>query len=271
MFILISMKLKILLTVIVLLYAACSKENPAVIDESNGQSVHEKFDLRILGDDPLLDSRRSGNPKIFLENVYQMMASDSGQMILVDKEHSLGPDYRPAELVSLSEYPELITAKNGLMLERRAAEELVELSAAAAADGVTLIISSAYRSYEYQKDLFRRFAERDGEEAASRYSAREGTSQHQLGTTVDFGDITNSFASSDAGIWMENNAGGFGWSLSYPRDMEELTGYKWESWHWRWIGVDAVIMQDRYFDGSQQQLLEYWNENAPVFTEALIH
>jgi D-alanyl-D-alanine carboxypeptidase len=158
-----------------------------------------------------------------------------------------------------------------LFLDRKAAEEFVRLSKAAEADGVTLIVSSAYRSFDYQNGLFRRFAERDGEDAASRYSARAGMSQHQLGTTIDLGDITNAFAQSEAGIWMNEKAGDYGWSLSYPQNLEELTGYTWESWHWRWIGVDAVKMQENYFDGIQQNMLVFCNKNAPVLTEALIH
>ena len=69
---------------------------------------------------------------------------------------------------------------------------------------------------------------------------------------------------------MEENAGRFGWSLSYPREMEEETGYMWESWHWRWIGTDAVIMQKNFFDGVQQRMLVFWNENATEMRKALM-
>ncbi|MCK5734829.1 MAG: M15 family metallopeptidase, partial [Spirochaetaceae bacterium] len=164
----------------------------------------------------------------------------------------------------------LKTGRDDITLDRKAAEALVRLSKAAEAEGLTLRISSAYRSYEYQQALFNRYSERDGEAAASRYSARAGTSQHQLGTTVDFGSITNNFAISAEGIWMEENAGRFGWSLSYPREMEEETGYMWESWHWRWIGTDAVIMQKNFFDGVQQRMLVFWNENATEMRKALM-
>lgn len=279
MFMLISMKISPLLLGIILIFSACSNENPVVVDaetrteDPEPQLIHDKFDfeaddfnLRVQGS----NSQISSNPRCFLAAVYRTIKADAAPLILVDKEHALEPTYKPEELVSLSGFPDLVIAKKGLELEEKAAEELVRLSNAAAADGISLVISSAYRSYEYQRKLFRRYADRDGEEAASRYSARAGTSQHQLGTTVDFGDISNKFADSEQGLWMEENAGRFGWSLSYPRGMEDITGYNWESWHWRWIGTDAVILQNDYFDGSQQQMLEYWNKNAPVFTGALI-
>jgi D-alanyl-D-alanine carboxypeptidase len=67
---------------------------------------------------------------------------------------------------------------------------------------------------------------------------------------------------------MTGNAGNFGWSLSYPRGKEAETGYVWESWHWRWIGNCAVKMQNEFFDGSQQQMLMFWDENAPVLRKA---
>ncbi|RKX87719.1 MAG: hypothetical protein DRP70_07905, partial [Spirochaetes bacterium] len=189
-------------------------------------------------------------------------------LVLVDKEHALPEEFIPADILDLDSFDELETGKNGLSLDRKASDALVQLSKAAREDGITLLISSAYRSYGYQQGLFKRYADRDGEEAASRYSARAGTSQHQLGTTVDLGSISDSFAESRAGEWMAENAGGYGWSLSYPRNFEEETGYKWESWHWRWIGVDAVKMQDEFFNGVQQRLLIFWNENASRIREA---
>lgn len=89
--------------------------------------------------------------------------------------------------------------------------------------------------------------------------AQPGYSQHQLGTTVDFGDGSSNFARSPTSSWLLKNGGDYGWSLSYPMDSQEITGYMWESWHWRWIGTDAVAMQREFFDGSQQKMLEFWD------------
>lgn len=194
----------------------------------------------------------------FLSLLEAMKSIPPVYLRLVDKTHPLEPDYTPAQLVALTPGPGLRPSREGLQLDSRAAASLRTMAAAASRDGVTLIVSSAYRSFEYQAGLFRRFAASHGEKEASRFSARAGTSQHQLGTAADFGDITNAFAESEAGIWMAANAGRFGWSLSYPRGAEHITGYQWESWHWRWIGTPAVRMQDRFFEGSQQRLLEFW-------------
>ncbi len=268
------------MAIVICLLPACSQE--ATVSEKSElispkvsiEYLHERFDFteddfenRLTG----LSSSALNDPEGFLKMAVLLLELNPAGLLLVDKSHSLDPGFRPEETVDLASYSEIFRGRDGLFLDRKAAEELVRLSKAAETDGVTLIVSSAYRSFEYQNNLFRRFAEKDGEDAASRYSARAGMSQHQLGTTVDLGDITNAFAQSEAGFWMNDNAGKFGWSLSYPQNLEELTGYKWESWHWRWIGVDAVKMQENYFDGIQQNMLVFWNKNAPVLTEALIH
>lgn len=241
--------------------------------EVNRDFIHEKFFFttedfaeHLTG----LSMAVTEDPAGFLDIAVRMLEMQPEYLLLVDKNHALDPKFQPEDSVNLAFYPELTRGRDGLFLSRKTAEALVKLSGAAAADGVTLVISSAYRSYEYQHGLFSMFADRDGEEAASRYSARAGMSQHQLGTTVDFGDITNAFSESSAGIWMAENAGDFGWSLSYPQDLEAETGYTWESWHWRWIGTDAVKMQDEYFDGIQCRMLVFWNENAPLLREALL-
>lgn len=75
------------------------------------------------------------------------------------------------------------------------------------------------------------------------FSAPPGASQHQLGTVIDLGSIDDSYADTAEGKWMFKNAWKYGWSLSYPKDMEHITGYKWESWHYRYLGVEACKFQ----------------------------
>jgi len=99
--------------------------------------------------------------------------------------------------------------------------------------------------------------EKDGQEAADLYSAKPGTSQHQLGTTVDFGSIDDSFAYTEAGKWLFAHADEFGFSLSYPENGLSITGYQYESWHYRYIGRAGTELQQAYFYDSQQRLLEF--------------
>ena len=146
------------------------------------------------------------------------------------------------------------------MLNSTAAEALKELAIAAGASGVTLIAASAYRSYSYQADIYSRNVREMGQEAADRESAKPGSSQHQTGFALDFGPIDDSFAKTAAGRWMAANASRFGWSLSYPDGYEALTGYRWESWHYRYVGKDIAAFINNYFDGIQQYALRFLHE-----------
>ncbi len=101
-----------------------------------------------------------------------------------------------------------------------------------------------------------------GEAAADRESARAGQSQHQLGLAVDFGSIDDSFAETAAAAWLAVNASRRGWSLSYPKGLETVTGYRWESWHYRYLGTAAAALERKRFVGVQQYalaFLEEWN------------
>ena len=185
---------------------------------------------------------------------------------LVDKSHPLPADYIPPDLVDIDGYG-LSVSRPGHRLRSAMMPELTAMDMAARADGVVLVVSSAFRSYEYQKNLFSRYAAAHGEAEASRFSARAGTSQHQLGTAMDLGSIDDSFARTDAGRWMAANAGRFGFSLSYPYGMEQVTGYVWESWHFRYIGRAAAALESEFFGGVQQYLLMFldaYRKNAPA-------
>ena len=179
-------------------------------------------------------------------------------LILVDKKNALPSSFEPHDLVSLNGWGVSVTRKD-LRLRECIMEPARQMVAAAKAEGVDLIFASSYRSYEYQDGLFKRYAASYGEAEASRFSARAGTSQHQLGTVMDFFPIDDSFAESKAGRWMAKNAGRYGFSLSFPKGMEEVTGYVWESWHFRYITKPGVLLERDYFGGVQQFFLEFLN------------
>jgi zinc D-Ala-D-Ala carboxypeptidase len=206
---------------------------------------------------PEIAKRAEANPDRFAALVERARAvADPWLLVRVDKEKALPDGFAPPDLVSLTDYPFALSRKD-LRLRKPVAEAAREMVAAAKADGVTLVFSSTYRSYEYQVEVYARNVREDGQEAADRVSARPGHSQHQLGTVVDFGSIDNSFAQSAAGQWTAKNAGRFGFSLSFPQGAEEITGYSWESWHFRYIGKDAVALQDEFFGGIQQHMIVF--------------
>jgi D-alanyl-D-alanine carboxypeptidase len=178
---------------------------------------------------------------------------------LVDKQHPLSPDYAPRDLVVLANGDYRVN-REGMLLREVAAVSLSEMAAAARADGVILLASSTYRSYSYQEEVYNRNVRELGREAADRESARPGHSQHQTGLVVDFGSIDDSFALTAAGRWILANASRFGWSLSFPDGYEAVTGYRWESWHYRYVGRELAAFIDNYFGGIQQYALRFLHE-----------
>lgn len=190
-----------------------------------------------------------------LQHVLQL--EKENLLILVDKKHFLPEGYVPPQLMQLTDTRAYRINRKDLALTKTAEQALQQMALAAKQDGVTLLVSSSYRSYMYQKNLFDRYTRESGEKEAERFSARAGTSQHQLGTVVDFGSISDAFAQTRAGKWMLQNAAKYGWSLSFPKGYEAVTGYVWESWHYRYIGIEACAFQQRWFDDIQQYMLEF--------------
>lgn len=199
----------------------------------------------------------------FILDLLVCLSGDPFLWILVDKTHPLPDGYAPDDLVNLSGGSYEVN-RPGHRLRQAAADSLEEMAVAARTGGITLTASSAYRSYEYQVEVYGRNVREMGREAADRESARPGYSQHQLGLVVDFGaedgSIGDHFAQTDAGRWMASNASRYGWSLSFPQGMEAVTGYRWESWHYRYVGRDLAAFIDAYFDGVQQYALQFIRE-----------
>jgi len=194
---------------------------------------------------------------VLFKEVRAVMNADPDLLRRVDKTIALPASFVPADLVSLDGSFPYVVSKKGMMLRKPAREALARMAEAARKDGITLVVSSAYRSYEYQKTVFERNVKEMGKTKAERVSAPPGMSQHQLGTAIDFGSITDAFAETAASKWLAAHASTFGFSLSFPKNMEDVTGYRWESWHYRYISPAAAQMQDRFFLGVQQYLIEF--------------
>ena len=192
----------------------------------------------------------------FLMDLLSVLEGDPCLRVLVDKEHALAAEYGPEDLVDLT-HGSYQVSRPGLRLRKAAEMALEEMAAAARADGVILTVSSTYRSYAYQETVYTRNVRELGQETADKESARPGHSQHQLGLVVDFGSIDDAFAETKAGRWLEEQASFFGWSLSYPQGYEGLTGYRWECWHYRYVGRELTYFMDTYFNGIQQYALRF--------------
>ncbi|MDY5817528.1 MAG: M15 family metallopeptidase [Treponema sp.] len=206
----------------------------------------------------------NGDPEEFLADLHRVLevernfrTDDLSLYYLIDKKHAVGSDYVPRDLVPVKGNELWNVSRNDLSLRPEAYAALEDLSRAALNDGIKLLVSSTYRSYQYQEGLFNRYVKQDGLELAERYSARPGTSQHQLGVAVDFGSITDDWGDTKMGKWVYDHAADFGWSLSFPQGYEDVTGYMWECWHFRYIGKEACRFQKKWFGNIQQFMLEF--------------
>lgn len=204
------------------------------------------------------------NKTEFIKDLYAILEEektfrqdDKSLFFLIDKKHTASSSYVPKDLISLEKNSLFDLNKAGMKIRPEAYSALNEMAQAALNDGIRLLVSSAYRSYSYQENLFNYWVSVDGLEEAERESARPGTSQHQLGTAVDFGSISDDFDKTQMGQWIYKNAADYGWSLSFPKGYEDVTGYRWECWHFRYIGKNACRFQQKWFGGIQQFMLEF--------------
>jgi D-alanyl-D-alanine carboxypeptidase len=202
-------------------------------------------------------------PRDFLRLVARVLNEPAVFFLLVDKKHLLDSTYEPADLVSLRAYS-FSVSWGDVSVRKAIIPELREMVDAAKADGVTLVFSSGFRSFQYQKSVYAREVKNYGQGIADRESARPGASQHQLGTAIDFGSITDAFAQTRAGMWLAAHAEEHGFSLSYPKGYEEITGYRYESWHYRYVTKPGALLQKKYFGDIQQYLLEFLQVNRAV-------
>ncbi len=212
----------------------------------------------------------SRNPSRFLDYIKETFNYPPDLLVLVDKTHGLSASYVPKDLVSLKHY-NITISKSYLKLRKIVIPDLLAMIRAARRDGIELVLSSTYRSYAYQKRLYNYYVRTEGKEKADRESAHPGHSQHQLGTAIDFGSITDNFANTPQGKWLMANAWQYGFSLSYPKAQEKITGYRYECWHYRYVGKPAARIIKEYFDNSQQLFLEFYNKNRAFFIKHLKH
>ena len=161
---------------------------------------------------------------------------------VVNKERNLPPAYVPPDLVVV----DVPHAGEPKQMREAAARSLEQLFAAAQADGWLLYAASGYRSYEAQAAIFERNVAHYGLEQASRFSARPGQSEHQTGLAMDVTSaavgyrLVQEFGQTGEGRWLAQSAARFGFVIRYPEDREQVTGYAYEPWHLRYVGVSLA-------------------------------
>ncbi len=158
-------------------------------------------------------------------------------IMIVNKTYSLPESYNPQGMT-----PETVAA-------------FQELQAAAKADGFTMNSVSDFRNYATQDTLYHNYVLRDGQEAADRFSARAGHSEHQTGMAIDVNYAGDGFNETPEAKWLADNCWKYGFIIRYPQGKEEITGFKYESWHIRYLGkewakkiYDSGLTLEEYFN-----------------------
>jgi LAS superfamily LD-carboxypeptidase LdcB len=170
--------------------------------------------------------------------------SDTNSILLIaNKKHKLPDGYVPSDLVEITSVPKQDRQE---MMRREAADALVAMFDAASQQGVQLYLTSAYRSYDYQVELYNGYVAENGQAYADSISSRPGYSDHQTGLACDLGQtdmadmLDQNFIETDAGQWLYAHAHEYGFILRYPQGKEAITGYDYEPWHYRYVGVDTA-------------------------------
>ena len=161
------------------------------------------------------------------------------ELMLVNKFNYLDENYAPDDIVKVS----VQFAYGDNEIKKEVYEKFRSMYNDAKKEGLYLIITSSYRDYNFQKELWDSYANQKGDEWADSVSARAGYSEHQTGYTLDivtYNANMSSFEKTDEFKWLQNNAYKYGFILRYPKDKEDITGYSYESWHYRYVGKDVA-------------------------------
>ncbi len=183
------------------------------------------------------------NVNIGLDNDYYTNTKPAPNLntnyVLVNKYNSLSKDYEPQDLKTIDKKYSI----DGMKLVSEARDAFEEMSKSALKEKMHILAMSTYRSYDYQVNLYNKYAKKDGVETANTYSAKAGFSEHQTGLAVDVYNGTvnyTSFEKTKEFNWMGENAHKYGFILRYPKDKESETGYKYEPWHYRYVGKEIA-------------------------------
>jgi zinc D-Ala-D-Ala carboxypeptidase len=214
------------------------KPTPAEEDKKADATPVEKI--------PVEPQKESKVEEIPTDLALEVVAEPASMVVLVNKQRKLPEEYNPTDLV-VPNVPFIFPEKSDKRkMRQEAAGALEQMFAAAKADGIELAGVSGYRSHTYQKELFARYVKKDGLEVARTYSAYPGTSEHETGLAMDISGIdgkcaaSSCFAGTKEAEWLAQHATEYGFIVRYPLGKEAITGYIYEHWHLRYVGLELA-------------------------------
>lgn len=157
-------------------------------------------------------------------------------LVLVNKYHALPNDYEPTDLISVG---------SNQTMKREAGEAFLKMLDDIHNEGMELWAASGYRSISYQRDLYNGYVANYGVSQTDTFSARAGHSEHHTGLAIDVtqdGRVEKDFEETAQFQWLQENAHKYGFIMRYPNDKIYMTGYDYEPWHYRYVGVEIATL-----------------------------
>lgn len=218
-----------------------------------------EYDINKAGEYKLkYEASDSSDNKSELDFVLKVIDDPNNRVFITSKGFSgktvNGVTYIDGVLIANKTYS--LPSNYGYGLTKETQNAFNRMQADAKALGLNLWLSSGYRSYNDQKYIYNNYVARDGQAAADTYSARPGYSEHQTGLAFDLNTISDAFANTAEGKWVAENCHKYGLILRYPKGKDNITGYKYESWHLRYLGGE--LPSKLYNNGDWITLEEYF-------------
>ena len=172
------------------------------------------------------------------ENI-KVIKKTNDLLILVNKQNKLPNNYIPSVLVLI---PSKYCSENKYV-KKEVLNRFIEMHNEGKIYNLNILIASAYRDSNYQDNLYKNYVKEKGIDYADKCSARKGHSEHQTGLAIDVMGKNmdyDLFEETDEFKWMTNNSYKYGFILRYPKNKEEITGFKYEPWHYRYVGIKVA-------------------------------
>lgn len=212
--------------------------------ENNEKKLDSVYDTTVINDNYTFEDTvtfvNAYLDKEYYTNDINLTNEEANNIdVIVNKYYKLNSDYEPSDLTKINSK---FSAGNNQKLREEAAAKFEEMASAMLSEGLKIYAGSTYRSYDYQLGLYNRYVAQDGFDEAETYSARAGYSEHQLGLAVDILNGRWSYLSETDNEynWLINNSYKYGYILRYPRNKEYVTGYVFEDWHFRYLGIELA-------------------------------
>ena len=184
-------------------------------------------------------------------NIKKIENLDNYKYILVNKENKLSKDFKPNNLVEV-----IKCSEKKFYLEKEAHNAYHQMCLDSKKEGLNILITSAYRSYDEQRKLYNKYLKLYGKNYVDKYVAKAGYSEHQTGLAIDLKSLDNEvFMNSKEYLWIKKNAHKYGFIIRYQKEQEVITGYSEEQWHIRYVGKKVA----QYIYKNNIAYEEYYN------------